>query len=164
MKRILLVGFLVVAALLSSASWLHTDKAKPARYIVVSKQRLVLSVVEGSDTVFQAPVGCGKNMGNKQKRGDNRTPEGTFHVKSIEKASHWTHDFSDGAGQRKGAYGDWFIRLDVPHFNSIGIHGTCFPESIGTRCSEGCIRLRNEDLNRLKALVFVGMKCIVEPD
>ena len=164
MKRILLIGFLVTAALLSSASWLHTDNAQPARHIVVSKQRLVLSVVDGRDTIFQVPVGCGKNLGNKQKRGDNRTPEGTFQVKSIENASHWTHDFGDGAGEREGAYGDWFIRLEVPGFSGIGIHGTCFPESIGTRCSEGCVRLRNEDLSRLKELVFVGMTCIIEPD
>lgn len=162
MKRMLL-GCLVVAATLFSASSLYTD-APVRRHLVISKQRLLLSVVEGGDTVWQAPVCCGKNKGNKQRRGDKRTPEGTFKIKSIEKASHWTHDFGDGAGERKGAYGDWFLRLDVPHFNSIGIHGTCFPESIGTRDSEGCIRLHNEDLNRLKEMVFVGMICIIEPD
>lgn len=162
MKRMLL-GCLVVAATLFSASSLHTD-APVRRHLVISKQRLLLSVVEGSDTVWQVPVCCGKNMGNKQRRGDKRTPEGTFKIKSIEKASHWTHDFGDGAGGRKGAYGDWFLRLDVPHFNSIGIHGTCFPESIGTRDSEGCIRLHNKDLNHLKEMVFVGMICIIEPD
>ena len=162
MKRMLL-SCLVVVATLFSASSLYTD-APARRHLVISKQRLLLSVVEGSDTVWQAPVCCGKNKGNKQRRGDKRTPEGTFKIKSIEKASHWTHDFGDGAGERKGAYGDWFLRLDVPHFNSIGIHGTCFPESIGTRDSEGCIRLHNEDLNRLKEMVFVGMICIIEPD
>lgn len=106
----------------------------------------------------------GKNYGNKTKAGDKKTPEGTFTICSIENSSCWKHDFKDGKGLRKGAYGPYFFRLKVPKFNSIGIHGTCLPESIGTRSSEGCIRLNNSDLQKLKAFVFVGMKCIIKND
>lgn len=56
------------------------------------------------------------------------------------------YDFNDEYGVRDNAYGDWFFRLKVPLYKRIGIHGTCFPESIRTRCSERCIRLKNEDL------------------
>lgn len=121
-------------------------------------------VTEQSDTVYKAPVGIGLNRGTKKAKGDMRTPEGSFSIKSIERSSKWTHDFKDGYGQRKGAYGPYFIRLKIPNVNSIGIHGTCFPKSIGTRCSEGCIRLRNEDLSELRKYVFVGMRVIIEPD
>ncbi len=134
------------------------------RTIVVSKQQLMLYVIQEGDTLWSAPVGVGLNYGNKQKVGDMRTPEGCFEIVSIEKASHWTHDFGDGAGQRQGAYGDWFIRLKTPGFKGIGIHGTCFPESIGTRCSEGCVRLNNEDLKKLRRMVRPGMICTIEPD
>lgn len=41
---------------------------------------------------------------------------------SIENSSRWKHDFKDGKGLRKGAYGPYFFRLKVPKFNSIGIH------------------------------------------
>lgn len=117
-----------------------------------------------NDTIYKVPVGVGVNIGNKKVKGDQKTPEGCFYIKSIEKSSNWTHDFKDGSGARKGAYDPYFIRLKIPYINSIGIHGTCFPETIGTRCSEGCIRLRNEDLIELKKYMFVGMQVIIEPD
>jgi hypothetical protein len=33
---------------------------------------------------------------------------------------------------------------------------------MGTRASEGCIRLRNEDIAKLRALVTPGMKVVVQ--
>lgn len=138
-----------------------------AQTIIISKQEMHLYVIGTdnlADTLFMAPVGLGRNMGNKQKEGDNRTPEGLFPIQSIERSSHWIHDFHDGAGPRKGAYGDWFIRLSVPEFRGIGIHGTCFPELIGTRCSEGCIRLKNDDLLELVKYIKPGMTVTITED
>jgi lipoprotein-anchoring transpeptidase ErfK/SrfK len=36
------------------------------------------------------------------------------------------------------------------------LHGTNKPESIGQAVSHGCIRLRNEDILRLKRLMPIG--------
>lgn len=132
--------------------------------LCVSKKKCMLYVINSQDTVGIFQCGVGKNFGNKTKKGDYKTPEGTFRIVSIEDSSIWTHDFKDGHGKRKGAYGPWFIRLQIPKFNGIGIHGTCFPESVGTRCSEGCIRLNNDDLSKLIKLIFVGMQVVIEPD
>lgn len=134
------------------------------RYIFVSKTELKLSVIQNNDTIFQCPIAVGKNYGNKIKIGDMKTPEGNFTICSIENSTQWKHDFKDGKGVRKGAYGPFFFRLKVPKFNSIGIHGTCKPESIGTRDSEGCIRLHNNDLQRLRDLIYLGMSVIINKD
>lgn len=134
------------------------------RHMVVSKQNYSLAVVEDEDTLFKCPVAIGKAYGDKTRRGDMKTPEGTFKIVSIENSSRWKHDFKDGKGIRKGAYGPWFFRLNVPHFSSIGIHGTCKPETIGTRDSEGCIRLLNDDLVALKSFIRIGMMCVIEAD
>lgn len=134
------------------------------RYIRISKPECVLSVIEGNDTLFQCSIAIGKNWGNKEKIGDKKTPEGTFTICSIEDSSRWKHDFKDGKGLRKGAYGAFFFRLKVPMFNSIGIHGTCKPESIGTRDTEGCIRLNNADLLILRQYVFIDMTVIITKD
>lgn len=133
-------------------------------YIVIDKPKLELYVINKTDTLFRAPVCVGKNRGNKQRHGDNRTPEGTFTICQIQDSSWWTHNFHDGKGERKGAYGPWFFRLKMPQWTTIGIHGTCFPSSIGTRDSEGCVRLNNNDLNRLKSYVYLGMKVTVLKD
>lgn len=133
--------------------------------IVIDKPALMLYVIsEKSDTLFRAPVCVGKNLGNKQRKGDMRTPEGTFTITQIQDASTWTHDFGDGAGERKGAYGPYFFRLATPPYTGIGIHGTCFPERMSTRDSEGCIRLLNDDLRALRPYVFKGMEVTVTPD
>lgn len=150
---------LLTVALLAAIS------AGAQNHIYVSKQALRLCVVSAEgDTLLSLPCCAGANLGDKQRRGDKRTPEGTFSVSRIQDSRYWIHDFHDGAGPRRGAYGPWFFRLTVPGFSGIGIHGTCFPESIGTRDSDGCVRLRNEDLLRLRGYVFVGMKVTIAPD
>jgi lipoprotein-anchoring transpeptidase ErfK/SrfK len=55
----------------------------------------------------------------------------------------------DGKGYINGAYGPYFIRLNVLGQKGIGIHGTHLDSSMGSRASEGCIRMRNEDIEKL---------------
>ncbi len=52
----------------------------------------------------------------------------------------------------------------MPGFRDIGIHGTPFPESIGSRATEGCIRLNNQDIVDLKNRVKLGTVVIITPD
>ena len=134
-------------------------------YLVVSKQDMTLSIIgKGGAIIKTYPIACAINKGNKQRRGDNKTPEGKFKVNQILDGTYMTHDFGDGKGPIRGCYGPWFFRLAVPGFTKIGIHGTHLPESIGTRCTEGCIRLRNEDILELKEYITLGMTVIILPD
>lgn len=163
---ILLLSACCFATWLISSNYYHKiiSKVENANIIVISKQDMMLNLIDyKGDTIFHAPIAAGKGYGNKQKEGDMRTPEGVFSVVSIEDASDWTHDFNDGKGEIKGAYGDYFIRLLTPGHTGIGIHGTHAPESIGTRASEGCIRLRNEDLNRLVTLINPPLSVVITP-
>ncbi len=130
--------------------WIRIDK---------SVYRLYLYQGDEVDRVFKIAVG--RNSGDKQRRGDNRTPTGIFSVQSVENASAWTHDFRDGKGVIRGAYGPWFIRLKTG-WQGIGIHGTHAPDSIGTMVSEGCIRMRNNDLEELEHYVCKDMKVVIE--
>ncbi len=133
--------------------------------VIVSKKHLTLYVVNAkNDTIFTAPVCIGKNRGDKQEIGDSRTPEGTFPIHKILDSRDWKHDFNDGAGVRRGAYGPYFLRLKMEKYKDIGIHGTCFPESMGKRDSEGCVRLRNEDITRLFRLVRIGTLVTILPE
>ena len=147
--------------------------AKPSgtAFIVISKRDLTLRVYdrdENGDTVIVAQYPCcmGKNKGNKQKRGDMRTPESPagkpFKITMIQDASTWRHDFKDGRGNIK-AYGHWFLRLATPGHSGIGIHGsTNNAKSVPGRASEGCIRLLDEDIILLKKhFAYVGMPVII---
>lgn len=127
-------------------------------YLLVEKSRHLLHFYREGKLLASYPVALGKNPSDKSKEGDNATPEGHFEVNFIKDASAWTHDFKDGKGEIKGAYGPYFIALYTgakgsfsgKTWRGIGIHGTHDPSSIGTNASEGCIRLHNEDLMKLK--------------
>lgn len=134
-----------------------------ADYIVISKESMTLNLYDtDGGLIFSFPVAVGKKPGNKKEVGDMKTPEGEFTVSMIQDSSDWKHDFGDGKGEIAGCYGNWFIRLKTPPHTGIGIHGTHDPNSIGTRATEGCIRLHNADLDKLKPLVKVGMKVTIE--
>lgn len=144
------------------------DKNKT--FIVISKSELALSVyvAVSSDTLLLAryPVCLGKNLGQKERAGDMRTPESSFDhpfkIRQIQDASDWHHDFHDGRGSIK-AYGHWFLRLETPPFTGIGIHGSTNNEdSVPGRGSEGCIRMRDEDIIALKEkYAWIGMPVII---
>ena len=150
--------------------------AKPSgtAFIVVSKHDMTLSVYDrnaSGDTIMVAQYPCcmGKNKGNKQKRGDMRTPESPagkpFKITMIQDASTWTHDFKDGRGSIK-AYGHWFLRLETPGHKGIGIHGSTNNENtVPGRASEVCIRLLDKDIITLKEhFAYVGMPVTVLPE
>lgn len=133
-------------------------------FIIIDKQEMSLSVYGPQAELLESfPIACGKNYGNKRKSGDMKTPEGVFHISQIQDASSWSHDFKDGKGVIQGAYGPYFFRIDTPGHKGIGIHGTHDPESIGTRATEGCIRLKNEDLRKLRPHIKVGLPVIILP-
>ncbi len=150
--------------------------AKPTgtAFIVISKRDLKLTVYDrnaAGDTVMVAQFPCcmGKNKGNKQKRGDMRTPESPkgkpFKITMIQDASTWKHDFHDGRGNIK-AYGHWFLRLETPGHKGIGIHGSTNNESsVPGRASEGCIRLLDNDIITLKKhFAYVGMPVTIQAE
>lgn len=140
------------------------DKA----YIYIKKSAFMLYYIDNNGKqAFSAGCALGLNPGQKEKEGDMKTPSGTFYVDEILDASYWTHDFGDGKGEIKGAYGPWFISINTDEMSKgkwggIGIHGTHDPASIGTRASEGCIRLENSQVEVLKKMISVGTKVIIE--
>ena len=103
------------------------------------------------------PVGHG--------RVEKRTPAGEFIVGVRQKEPMWQP--RDGRPPiPHGAPGNplgerWIGFKDGAHFG-LGIHGTDDPESIGTLCSEGCVRLRNEDVITLYPWIRSGTKVVIE--
>ena len=164
-----LLAFLVIVPYLGMFGikmWYNhkIDKIANARFIVVDKEALSLKLFDYSGSEINTyGISCGKNPGNKSRIGDLKTPEEIFHITEIEDASTWGHDFKDGKGKIEGAYGPWFLRLEVPGHKGIGIHGTHAPESIGGRETEGCIRLNNGDLERLVTLIYPPLTVVITP-
>ncbi len=128
--------------------------------VIIDKSDYSLILNKENETEKVYAIAIGKNPGQKQKPGDWRTPTGTFTVDEFLDSTYWKHDFKDGKGEIEGAYGPWFISLKTG-WEGIGIHGTHDPTTLKTMVSEGCIRMKNEEVAELRTKVGVGTKVII---
>lgn len=166
-KYILLWCMLILPYLLLIQLYKYHQKAissvENANFIVINKNTFALNVYNyKGENIFETVIATGKNIGKKEKVGDMKTPEGVFKIVSIEDSHEWTHDFRDDTlGVLTDVYGPYFIRLETPGFKGIGIHGTHDNKSLGTNASEGCVRMRNEELLKLVELVDIGTVVVI---
>ena len=168
-----IVSLIAAQAQSKKSATTSTRKTTKSSFIVISKKDLnlrVYDVLKGDTVLLQEFPSClSKNKGNKQRKGDMKTPESPkgkpFRISQIQNASSWHHDFKDGRGSIK-AYGNWFLRLATPGHSGIGIHGSTNNEkSVPGRASEGCIRLLDADINTLKEkYAYVGMPVIIKTE
>ncbi len=105
----------------------HPDARPGGYWIVIDTQHRHLTLLNDGETVARWPVAVGKP--------ETLTPVGEWRI--VYKGRDW----GDGFGTR-------WLGLDVP-WGIYGIHGTNKPWSIGTYASAGCIRMFNEDVERL---------------
>lgn len=96
---------------------------------------------------------------------DDKTPLGEFTIVDRLVNPDW---YFEG---RKIKFGDpdhkigtrWLAFGNQPGVSGFGIHGTVEPDSIGKNMSNGCVRLRNEDVETLFDLIPVGTRVIIKP-
>ncbi len=130
--------------------------------IIVDKLAHVLQVYHKGQLLREFPVELGSNwLGHKRVRGDRATPEGQYFItKKVESGRSKYHkalainypnqtDLEEfEAAQQRG---------EISRFAQIGglieIHGD---GGKGVNWTEGCIALRNDDMDRLFSLVQVG--------
>lgn len=128
--------------------------------LVVDKPRTRLYIINVfGDTLGRYRVCASRERGQKTGKDDWRTPEGTFKIYGVYNSTDWTYQDTDDK-----CYGPFFIALYTPPFWGIGIHGTNSPYSVPGRRSHGCMRMRNEDIVRVRRMVDKDSKVTVLPD
>src|SRR6185295_2437356 len=60
-------------------------------------------------------------------------------------------------GNPQNPLSKWWISLEHDIHHGIGIHGTNDPGSIGSKTSNGCVRMLNEEVVEVTALAYKGM-------
>jgi len=111
----------------------------PAYRIIVDVSDRKLHLLDGDTVVHTYPVGIGKML--------TPTPTGDYTI--VTKAPN-----------PGGPFGAYWLGLSKPHY---GIHGTNDPSSIGHFVSHGCIRMYNQDVKQLAALVPIGTWVRIRP-
>ena len=110
--------------------------------LLVDKSDYTLTILLNGHYIKQYPVGIGKS---------DKTPVGVFTVDN--KLVHPTWYAPDGVypyGHPKNVLGTrWIGFEDKNDLYGYGIHGTANPDSIGKDMSNGCIRMKNENVEEL---------------
>ena len=64
-------------------------------------------------------------------------------------------------GDPQNPLGEWWIALDHDLHHGIGVHGTNDPGSIGSKASNGCIRMLNPEVVDVAAVAYKGMSVTI---
>lgn len=144
-------------ALIKKANGLETDVIRPGIKlkvltklfsVVVDKSRSTLTLLLNGSIVKTYVVSTGKN---------NSTPIGVFKI-SKDKLVMPIWYSPKGVvppGSSDNLLGSRWMGITTPE-SGYGIHGTNDSESIGSQCTEGCIRMFNSDVEELYDLLPVG--------
>jgi LysM repeat protein len=123
--------------------------------LLVDKSDYTLTILLNGHFIKQYPVGIGKS---------NKTPVGEFIVDN--KLINPTWYSPEGVypyGNPKNVLGTrWIGFEDRNDLYGYGIHGTADPDSIGKDMSNGCIRMRNENVEELFDFVKAKTRVVMQ--
>ncbi|NEP16366.1 MAG: L,D-transpeptidase [Leptolyngbya sp. SIO4C1] len=94
-----------------------------------------------------------------------QTPVGTFAVQQMRKDPAWQHPITRTviAPGPDNPLGTRWIGFWRDGEAQIGFHGTNQESLIGQAVSHGCIRMRNQDIQKLYDYLALGTPVVVEP-
>jgi len=162
----------VCGLLIVFTSFRSKEKSVPGYYIVISKHSYELTVYDDRGWLVKYPVVFGNgDLRDKMQEGDRETPEGSFTIVSKRIHEKWdrfmmldypTAESFAKFNQRKA---QGIIPKNAQIGGGVGIHGTWPHESYAVdrydNWTEGCISLKNEDVEELFSMIPVGTKVII---
>lgn len=153
----------------------NTTRWEPvgAVYVVVDKSDYELKVFDEEGWYATYPVVFGsKDLSDKMMEGDKRTPEGSFKIISKRAHEKWhkmlmldyPNDASWAKFKQRKASGKIPSKAKIG--GGIAIHGTWPNDNIVvddfTNWTNGCVSLKNEDLDELDAILPIGTKVTIQ--
>ena len=123
--------------------------------LLVDKSDYTLTILLNGHYIKQYPVGIGKS---------DKTPVGVFIVDNkLEKPTWYAPDGVYPYGHPKNVLGTrWIGFEDKNDLYGYGIHGTADPDSIGKDMSNGCIRMKNENVEELYDFVKSKTRVVMQ--
>ncbi len=139
--------FFGLTAPASAAPTNNQPVEKPIRKIVINSASRMLSLYDGSVRIEMFPLGLGKPS--------TPTPVGYYKINTKEIDPPWIDpsnpEYEIPSGESNPLGYRW-----MQIWGNYGIHGTNRPDSIGHYVSNGCVRMREADVERLFDKVDIG--------
>lgn len=123
-------------------------------FIVVNKATNQVAFIQNEEVIAIFPAATGKT--------NELTPEGLFTV-TVKAINPYYRKKNILGGSPKNPLGSRWIGFDAEDTEgrTYGIHGTNNPYTIGGYVSQGCIRLTNENVEKLFDMVPLGTKIYI---
>lgn len=142
--------------------------ASQVDYIVVQKADRVMSLWKQGRIIKTYPIlAFGADpYGTKNREGDEKTPEGTYFINEKHPSNHFQKFLNisypndeDRARAKK---------MGVPTGGNVGIHGdrggiSGFFQRMDKNWTDGCIAMRNADIEEIYEKVDVGTQIMIKP-
>lgn len=167
------IFIIAIVSLIINSSFILPEKIIDEYVIVINKSKYELSVYDHLGWLVTYPVVFGsKDLGDKMFEGDRKTPEGTFRITSKRYHAKWDRfiaiDYPNAEStskfnerKRRG-----IIPADARIGGGIGIHGVWPNENYAVdqyqNWTEGCISMKNKDVEDLFSYIPVGTKVIIQ--
>lgn len=145
------IGMLLAALSVAAATQCFAQVPNPSgldrkkRVVLVSIPDRKLAVLEDGSVIATFPVAVGASA--------SPSPTGQFQIVSRVVNPTYYHPGTVIPSGKDNPVGTRWMGLSQKGY---GIHGTNAPRSVGHAASHGCIRLRNQDMERLFAMLRVG--------
>ena len=132
-----------------STGWIKKKKVTLAGHsyrVLINLDKHVLKAYDGNKRVLRTPIGVGRAV--------TPTPVGLYYITELLKQP-----------DPNGTYGPYAFGLSAHsdvlnefagRDGVLGVHGTDFPQGIGTDVSHGCIRMSNDSITKLAHTLPVG--------
>ncbi len=137
-------------------------------YIMVQKQDRVISLWKDGRIIKTYPIlSYGANpIGHKVREGDEKTPEGQYIIDTkhpSQKFQKFLRISYPNEQDKENAK-----RLGVPVGGHVGIHGDKggvegFFQRFDKRWTDGCIAVRNADIEEIYQMVEIGTPIMIKP-
>lgn len=136
--------------------------------LLVHKQERRLEVIRDGQVIRSYRIALGRQpVGHKQQAGDNRTPEGIYHINWRHRSPNYNLSLHLDYPNLRDRAEAWKRGLDPG--GMIMIHGTPIDEEYpewffkGLDWTNGCIALDNADMQELWDLIADGTRVEIKP-
>jgi lipoprotein-anchoring transpeptidase ErfK/SrfK len=132
-----------------STGWIKTTHVSLTGHsyrMVINLDKHILKVWNGTQRILRTPIGVGQAV--------TPTPTGLYYITELLKQPDPTGTYGPyafGLSAHSDVLNEFAGRDGV-----LGIHGTNFPQGIGTNVSHGCIRMSNDAITKLADILPVG--------
>lgn len=170
MKKLILIVFPLVLLAgcmqpldIRTSSQSESEISLPITSVVVRKSARKLYLMNGKNVVRSYRIGLGFSpKGHKIAKGDGKTPEGTYRIDRKNPQSKF--HLSLGISYPNAADRAHSKSLGVDPGGDIFIHGEdTKPHFWKRNWTQGCISLKNEQIEEVYALVRIGTPVLIQP-